>query len=47
MKKANMKNALLVIDVQSFFLNKITGEIPTRIARFIENNEYKNENSQK
>lgn len=36
-----MKNALLVIDVQSFFLNEVTGEIPTRIAGFIKNNEDK------
>lgn len=41
MKKPNMKNALLVIDVQGFFLNEVTGEVPTRIARFIENNQDK------
>lgn len=32
-----MKNALLVIDVQEYFLNEVTDKIPRRIARFIEN----------
>lgn len=36
-----MKNALLVIDVQEYFLNEVTDEIPTRIAKFIKNNQDK------
>lgn len=33
-----MKSALLVIDVQEYFLNEITRDIPVKIARFILNN---------
>lgn len=36
-----MKNALLIIDVQASFLNEVTNEVSTRIARFIENNQDK------
>lgn len=35
-----MKTALLVIDVQSFFINKFTKDIPKKIESFIDNNKF-------
>lgn len=33
-----MKNALIIIDVQKYFLNKHTKHIPEKIAKFLEKN---------
>lgn len=33
-----MKNAIVVIDVQEYFLNEVTNNVPTKIARFLEKN---------
>jgi len=35
-----MKNALLIIDVQKFFINKFTKDIPKKIANFLKNNSF-------
>jgi len=35
-----MKNALLIIDVQKFFINEFTKSIPKKVAYFIENHKF-------
>jgi nicotinamidase-related amidase len=36
----NMKDTLLIIDVQKFFINKFTKDIPKKIANFIESHKF-------
>ncbi len=35
-----MKNALLIIDVQKFFINEFTREVPNKIANFVETHKF-------
>jgi len=35
-----MKNALLIVDVQKFFINKFTRDVPKKIASFIESGKF-------
>ncbi len=41
MKKFRDKNALIIVDIQKFFINKYTSSLPGKIANYIEINKHR------